>query len=602
MKYPFLVTLCSTAGLAATIAQINGNKFLSPYAGKAVRGVTGLVTAKSSAGFWIRSTTPDNDVRTSESLYIRSNTTTATIGDVISLDGQISSYRSSSSYLYLTQLTNPTSVKTVSTGNQVTPLVLGSNSSLSPPTAQYTSLDKGDVLGLPNNVSLVSVSNPVLEPSKYGLDFWQSLTGELVTIKNPVAISKSSSYGETWVVGDWSVTGRNGRGGLTLTAGDGNPEAILIGSSLDGTKNPVTVVLGDKLEDITGVITYAFGEYRVLPQTAFKISTSPSPALPPAAPFRSTSKCSGITLADYNIENFSFNSSNLAGRADHIVNYLNTPDLVFLQEIQDNDGPTNDGVVSANKTLDLLVGAISAISPIKYSYIDIDPVNDKDGGQPGGNIRQAYLYNPAILGLTYTNPGSATDDTQVLSGPKLSHNPGRIAPSSPVWSSSRKPLVAQWTVASDSSTFFTVNVHFTAKLGSSPTEGDARPPVNGGVNQRLQQANVTASFVADILAEDPNAAVILAGDCNEFSFAQPLKELMVESGLVDLDDAAGVAAVERYTYLFDMNAQELDHFFVSKKVAGRSPRVEHVHVNTWASAADQVSDHDPSVALINVCA
>ena len=80
--------------------------------------------------------------------------------------------------------------------------------------------------------------------------------------------------------------------------------------------------------------------------------------------------------------------------ASHIVNYLKTPDFMFLQEIQDNSGPTDDGTVSANLTLSTLASAVAAArgagSPT-YAFLDIDPENDQDGGEPGGNIRTAYL-------------------------------------------------------------------------------------------------------------------------------------------------------------------------------------------------------------------
>lgn len=52
---------------------------------------------------------------------------------------------------------------------------------------------------------------------------------------------------------------------------------------------------------------------------------------------------------------------------------------------------------------------------------------------------------------------------------------------------------------------------------------------------------------------------------------------------------------------FDMNAQALDHMFVSRQLSRRRPRVEHIHVNTWARLADQVNEHDPTVALVDVC-
>ena len=64
---------------------------------------------------------------------------------------------------------------------------------------------------------------------------------------------------------------------------------------------------------------------------------------------------------------------------------------MYLQEIQDNSGPTDDGVVDANVTLNTLISAIAKISNVTYSFATINPVDGQDGGQPGGNIRNAYL-------------------------------------------------------------------------------------------------------------------------------------------------------------------------------------------------------------------
>ena len=56
-----------------------------------------------------------------------------------------------------------------------------------------------------------------------------------------------------------------------------------------------------------------------------------------------------------------------------------------LEEIQDNTGPTNDGTVAADQTLQKLVDAIAAAGGPAYRWREIDPTNDTDGGQPGGN-------------------------------------------------------------------------------------------------------------------------------------------------------------------------------------------------------------------------
>lgn len=605
-----LTALASSIAVASatSIAEINGPRYLSPLKDQAVSNVSGIITAKGPDGLWIRSTEPDRDERTSESLYVFGRTFGAnlTVGDAIVVGGKVLEYRNNKDYIYLTELGSPVLVKKVSSGNHVKPLVIGKDTR-DPPTEQFSSLDGGDVFSVPNNQSVISVANPELQPRKYGLDFWESLSGELVTIQRPTALTKPNQYGDTWVAGNWRLTGRNDRDGLTMTNKDANPEAIVIGSPLDGTKNPSSTKIGDSVEEITGVVTYAFGFYRILPTTAIKVNKSQEPVLPKPTKLESSGKCDGITFGAYNVENLAPQSTHHAALADHIVQYLKSPDIIFVQEVQDDNGPTNDAVVSANLTLSTLTRAISSAGGPNYTFTDIVPVDDQDGGQPGGNIRTAYLYKSSLIRLYKPNPGGSLDANAVVDGPMLKYNPGRIDPLNAAWRASRKPLAAQWEVIGskdkkDKDVFFTVNVHFASKGGSSSLHGDARPPVNGGVEDRLAQAQITANFVKDILSKDKNARVITAGDFNEFTFVQPLEEYTKTSGLKDLDAVAKIDELERYTYQFDMNAQQLDHMFVSDAVAKRKAKYEHVHVNTWPEYAAQVSDHDPSVARLNVCA
>ncbi|KAK3332854.1 Endonuclease/exonuclease/phosphatase [Cercophora scortea] len=586
---------------ALTIAEINGNKFLSPYSGQAVTNVTGLVLAKGANGFWIRSTTPDNDPATSESVYVFSTTAgvNLTIGDIVSLDGKVAEYRSAVAYVYLTEISSPKNVKILSKGNTVTPLVIGQDT-LSPPTVQFSSLDGGDIYAVPNGVSNISAVNPVLKPAEYGMDFWESLSGELVTVRKPTVLLRPNSYRETWVVGDWATTGKNSHGGLTMSDKDSNPEAIIIGPPLDGTKNPTDSKMGDLVEDITGVVQSTFGFYYILPLTAIKTTVASNGAAPPSS-LQGTGNCRAITVGDYNVENLTPTGTHITKVAGHIANYLKTPDILFVQEIQDNNGATDNGVVDANVTLSTLVNAIANLSNVTYAFVDIDPVSDKDGGEPGGNIRQAYLYRPEIISLYNPNPGSATDANEVLPGPALKYNPGRIDPNSDAWTASRKPLVAAWRAKGAKKPFYTINVHQSSKGGGTSLQGDRRPPINGVVDKRIQQAEITANFVKQILDQDPRARIITAGDFNEFTFVEPMKRFAAISGLKDLDDVVGLPAEERYTYTYDMNSQALDHMYVSPALATAATKYEHLHVNSWATAADMVSDHDPSVALLNLC-
>ncbi|RWA10966.1 hypothetical protein EKO27_g4138 [Xylaria grammica] len=609
----WVISAASSAS-AQTIGAINGNRFLSPYAGQNVTNVTGVVTAKGPSGIWLRSLETTRDERVSGGIYVygsalAKNTSIAT-GDVLVIDGEVSEYRSNAAYLPLTEITYPNVRAVLQRNHTFAPIVLGEQRS--PPTKLFSSLDSGDVFGVPNNQSLISVVNPILQPKKYGLDFWESLVGEYVTIQNPRAVGRPNQYGDTWVVGDWVTSGDNGRTGLTVSSKDGNPEAILIADPLDGTSNQKDGRLGDRLEDITGVVTQGFGFYQILPLTKLTVISSREPSVSGATTLISDGTCSGITVGGYNIENFSpKDTAHVTAVASHIVNYLKTPDLLAVQEVQDNNGETNDGTVDSGLTLSTLADAIATLSngSAVYNFTYINPVDGQNGGAPGGNIRNAYLYRPDVLQLQGGSDAAIGDSVtanEVLEGPTLKYNPGLIDPTNGAWNASRKPLVAAWELVGTKSkkgrgsTLFTVNVHFASKGGSSSLHGDARPPVNGGVQQRISQGQVAGAFIAEILAEDPNARILTIGDFNEYAFAAPVQTFAEVSGLKDLDEVTKIPTTERYSYLYDMNSQELDHTFVSKKL-GKGAKFEHLHVNTWLAYDDMTSDHDPSVAKFNIC-
>lgn len=373
----------------------------------------------------------------------------------------------------------------------------------------------------------------------------------------------------------------------------------------------MTIKIGDKLGPITGVVTYAFGFYRILPVTALTVSESAPSEYPPTN-LKSSGSCSGLTVGQYNVENLNPKSAHLPALAAQIVSHLKSPDLLFLQEVQDNDGATNSGQVSANETLSALVSAIAAAGGVSYTYTDIAPSNNQDGGAPGSNIRVAYLFNPAVLSLRDANPGDALTPATITADaatrqPVLSPNPARIAPASEAWTASRKPLVAAFTVKGTNKPLFAINVHFGSKGGSSSIHGDPRPPVNGGVEDRLAQATLVKEFIDRIVAVDEDAHIISAGDFNEFSFVEPMEIITGGKGkavMKEVDEIVRIPEEERYSYSFDGNCQQLDHMFVSRGVwknrKGGVREYEHLHVNTWAGRA-QVSDHDPAVGVVGIC-
>src|SRR2546423_3115294 len=303
-----------------------------------------------------------------------------------------------------------------------------------------------------------------------------------------------------------------------------------------------------------------------------------------------------LTVATFNVQNLDpgDGAAKFNTLAALIVNNMKSPDLIAVEEVQDNNGATDNGVVDATVTIGNLITAISAAGGPAYGYRQIDPVNDKDGGEPGGNIRQIFLFR-TDRGLSFVDrpSGDSTTATTVTDAggtAQLSVSPGRIDPANAAWNSSRKPLAAEFLF--NGQRLYAIANHFNSKGGDQPLTGRFQPPTRSSEIQRHQQAMIEAGFVQQIRAIDPSANVVVLGDLNDFEFSETI-HILEAAGLTDLYDTRPLA--ERYSYVFQGNSQTLDHILVSGSLAKRST-LDVVHVN--AEFADQASDHDPSVVRI----
>jgi predicted extracellular nuclease len=85
---------------------------------------------------------------------------------------------------------------------------------------------------------------------------------------------------------------------------------------------------------------------------------------------------------------------------------------------------------------------------------------------------------------------------------------------------------------------------------------------------------------------------------NEFQFISPLTINLAGAALKNL--AYDIPQNERYSYIFQGNAQVLDHIFVSEDMCPGAVG-EYIHVNAEFAYSDaQASDHDPMVACITL--
>ncbi|MFJ4090844.1 lamin tail domain-containing protein [Kitasatospora sp. NPDC089913] len=565
------------------IRDIQGAARTSPLAGRPVTGVPGVVTAVGPSGYWFQDPQPDTDPATSEAVYVyTASAPGVAVGDSVQVGGTVSEYRpggtGGTTNLTVTELTSPST--TVLAHNAALPAatLVGSGGRV-PPAAVISSVTTGDV-----------ETAGGFQPATDGLDFWESLEGMRVQLNNAAVVGPRASVGEIPVVPQGSAT-RTARGGILLQAADGNPERVLLDDVLAPT--PAANV-GDTLSGATvGVLDYSFGNFKLL------VTATPTVLPGGLAPETTAAPAAGeLSTATFNVENLapSDPQAKFDGLAAAVVTNLRSPDLVALEEIQDNSGATDNGVVAADQTLAKLTAAITAAGGPAYSYRQLNPVNDQDGGQPGGNIRQVFLYR-TDRGLSFTDrpgAGSTTADSVVNTGgvPSLAYSPGRIDPTNTAFNASRKPLAGEFRW--NGRPVFVIANHFNSKGGDQPLFGRYQQPARPSETQRHAQATAVKAFTDQILAVDPNAAVIVLGDLNDFEFSQTADLLTAGGSLVDLPRTLPLA--ERYTYVYEGNSQVLDHILISPALAARAYSYDIVHLNS--EFATQLSDHDPQVVRI----
>lgn len=588
---------------AKRIYEIQGAAHRSAFEGQTFT-VPGVVTAVASNGFYMQDPQGDSDARTSDALFVFSGSTPAvSAGQEVEVVGTVTEFRPgglSSGNLTITELTNPR--VTLAPGRfasaAVDATIIGIGGRMPP-----SQVIDDDTLG-----SVEVAGQTSFDPEHDGIDFYESLEGMLLQVRDSVAVAPTNNFGEAWIVGDDArrATGLNARGGLTLRETedgiDYNPERMQIDDGMPGVSMP-DIQVGDRLGTLTGVLSYAFGNYELLPLHTPQVESGS--LMPEQARFAGNGQ--RLTIGSYNVENLDPNDADgdtdrADGRFDriaaHIVDNLRAPDIVALQEIQDDSGSANDGMVGAGLTLSALTDAILAAGGPAYLAAEIAPFDGQEGGQPGANIRVAYLYNPARVSLVAGTQGtgdaaSATAPTQSEGRLALTLSPGRVQPLDAAFNQSRKPLAAAFEFRGRR--LVVINNHFASKGGSEPLFGFAQPPANGGEAQRSAQATVVRDFVREVLALDAKAGVVVLGDLNEFSFLPPLQTLRDEPQILhDLGDEL-LAPEERYSYVFEGNSQELDHLLVTPGLLDGA-RFDVVHIN--AEFPDAVSDHDPSVASL----
>ncbi|MFJ1613171.1 MULTISPECIES: endonuclease/exonuclease/phosphatase family protein [unclassified Streptomyces] len=567
------------------IHDIQGATRISPLTGRQVSGVAGIVTGVrtyGSKGFWFQDPNPDADPATSEGVFVYTGSAPAVaVGDAVTVSGTVAEYvpgGASSGNQSLTQITKPT-VAVVSSGNALpAPVTVSARSVPSRYTPSGDLAAGGSIDALP------------LAPSRYALDYYESLEGMNIRIGTSRVVGATDPHAELWVTVK-PHEHANRRGGTVYGSYTAqNTGRLQIQSLVPLAEQPFpTADVGDVLSGATeGPLD--FNQYGGYTLTARTMGTVTGKGLRR----ETTRKQRGgeLAVATYNVENLDPGDpqEKFDALAAAVVDNLASPDIVALEEIQDDNGATDDGTVAAGRTVEKFTAAIAAAGGPAYEWRSIDPEDKKDGGEPGGNIRQVFLFNPERVSFTDRAGGDATTATDVVrerGRAALTLSPGRIDPANAAWKDSRKPLAGEFGFRGR--TVFVVANHFASKGGDESIVSQHQPPTRSSEVQRHAQAGVVNTFVKKLLSVQKNADVLVVGDINDFEFSGTAEAL--SSGGVLYPAVKSLPRQERYSYVYQGNTQVLDQILTSPSIGDFD--YDSVHIN--AEFAAQNSDHDPQV-------
>jgi hypothetical protein len=305
---------------------------------------------------------------------------------------------------------------------------------------------------------------------------------------------------------------------------------------------------GDTAQDVTGMLDFAFGLYRVQPTRGAEYAvTNPRPAQPDAVG-------GNLTVASFNVLNYfttlDRRGANTAEEFERqrtkviaAITELDA-DVVGLIEIENNDDAIED----------LVNGLNAASSAGTYAYVDTGVIGTDE-------IKVAFVYKPASV--------TSVGDFAVL---KSSVDPRFL-------DTLNRPALAQSFQTNESGGVFTAVVNHLKSKGSDCNDVGDPDTGDGSGNCNLTR-KAAAEALVDWLAGDPTGSgdddFLIIGDLNSYDKEDPIDALLA-GGYTDL-----VRAFEgefAYSFVFDGQLGYLDYALAGGGLVDEVTGTMEWHVN-----------------------
>ncbi|MEM1081874.1 MAG: lamin tail domain-containing protein, partial [Pseudomonadota bacterium] len=519
-------TACSNPfpTVIAEIFDIQGAGLASPLAGQNVITNDNIVTAVGPNLFVMQ--TPDAradaDPDTANGIVVFvGGPPTVSVGDQVDVTGDVDEF------FGLTEITSVTSINIDSSGNPLPAAVVLDGATPSP--------------------------NAPPDPIEF-----ERVEGMRVTLASGIVCSGNQGFGSDPLAEVYITAGPNrcfrepgiespGLPGLPIW--DGNPEVFELDPDALGLAN--ATLRGGASFNAEGVIAFEFGDYELWP-TSFTITDDP-----PFEPVRSRDP-GEFTIGSLNLFRLFDDIDDPVdpdGRNDvviptaeyerrlikfarYIVDVLDAPDVLGVQEVE------------SLVVMQDLAAAINAFdASVNYSAFLVE-------GNDIGTIDVGFLTRDRISVDSTTQLGA--DETLTVDGSPLHDRP---------------PFLLEGAFNDNGAPFpFAVMVNHNRSLGGID-DASSGPRVR---QKRLEQAQSIAEKVQAFQTTNPDVPLMVIGDLNAFEFSDgyvdvvgqiagdfnPGDNLLSGPDLVDPNlviDVLGLPTTERYSFIFNGNAQTLDH-------------------------------------------
>ncbi len=548
------------------IHAIQGVELRSPLAGEQI-DTRGVVTGTGSKGFFIQDAKGD-DAGTSKAIFVYSRRSKPPVGALVKVSGKVVDFRHDPD------------------GNERPTTQI---------MARSTEVIARDAPGI--EPVWLTASNVPEEPEALAR-YLNSLEGMLVGIEpGATFIAPSNPFGDYVVLPRGSHAARTPHGGVIIDPE--NPQRWFPGFRIRGRGAPQVHVGAQLLSPVVGPLNYRSSSYQIAAQGGVQVR-NPEITVERTQLRGDETHATVLTLNGFNLDEQVERADRVNdprrdidddvgdGRytmlAHAVVDQAANPDIVALQEIQDNDGAEQSEEVGANENFKVFVDEIRRVGGPRYAWADISPERNADGGQPGGNIRNGFLYNPERMEL-------------------IESFLRRIGEDDPAYDESRKPLIAGFRMTSTGEEIAVINVHLASKRHQNGIFSPILPGHDPRLEIRVRQAEIIRDVMRDLKAR--GIEYYVTGDFNDFEFSETLKKLVGDESVNMVET---LPENERYDYNHRGHSQALMHGIVSKEQsAEEGVQYEVLHGNeligsTPGRLGDKGSDHALVMARLNLAA